>query len=67
MWWRYHVKEVVIVVSQRIKGSMKATCGNNGGVVSKEGLVLNHVVEENQGVELGMSRVQSWYNEPIFA
>jgi hypothetical protein len=38
---------------------MKATCGNNGGVVSKEGLVLNHVVEENQGVELGMSRVQS--------
>jgi hypothetical protein len=38
-------------------------------VVSKEGLVLNHGVE-NQGVVLGMSRaymVQSWYNEPIFA
>lgn len=52
------------------KGSMKATCRNNGGVVNKEGLVLNHVVVEDQGVELGTSRaymVQSWYNEPIFA
>jgi len=49
---------------------MNATCRNNGGVVNKEGLVLNHVVVEDQGVELGTSRaymVQSWYNEPIFA
>jgi len=43
---------------------VKATYGNNRGVVSNEGLVLNHVVVENQGVELGMSKVymvQLWY------
>jgi hypothetical protein len=43
---------------------MKATCGNNGGLVSKEGLVLNHVVVENQRVKLGIQG-HTWFNHGI--